>query len=200
MKKLILLILIALSISAFAQVDEKLRSREDFNQNWKFNRFGVSQYEPAEIIEEPSGLESTSYIDKNWRTLNLPHDWGIEGPFRDDLENNTGLLPWRGIGWYRKHFNVPISESEKQIFIDFDGAMSNAKVWLNGEYIGEWPYGYTSFRFNLTPFLKYDEENVIAVRLDNENNDSRWYPGGGIYRNVWLVKTESVHIDHWGMV
>ncbi|MBT6837518.1 MAG: DUF4982 domain-containing protein, partial [Bacteroidetes bacterium] len=114
-------------------------------------------------------------------------------------ENNTGLLPWKGIGWYRKHFNVPISENVKQLFIDFDGAMSNAKVWLNGEYIGEWPYGYTSFRFNLTPYIKYDQDNVLCVRLDNENNDSRWYPGAGIYRNVWLVKTNPVHIDHWGI-
>ncbi|MBT6835990.1 MAG: hypothetical protein HOA61_08080, partial [Bacteroidetes bacterium] len=104
---------------------------ESFNNDWKFHRFGEQPEKAGKSIEEPEGLESTAYNDEKWRVLNLPHDWGIEGPFRDDLENNTGLLPWKGIGWYRKHFNVPISENVKQLFIDFDGAMSNAKVWLN---------------------------------------------------------------------
>jgi beta-galactosidase len=199
MRKTILLLLIALSISSFAQIDENVRTREDFNKNWKFKRFGMSPDMPGVIIEEPTGLESITFNDKKWRELNLPHDWAIEGPFSNDLENNTGLLPWKGIGWYRKHFIVPDSDEGKMIYIDFDGAMANAKVWLNGQYVGEWPYGYTSFRFYLTPYIKYGAKNVISVRLDTENLDSRWYPGAGIYRNVWLTKTNPVHIDHWGI-
>ena len=196
---IIILLLIAQSLWGLAASDENVRSRENFNQNWQFNRFGVHPEREGKYIDEPTGLESINYNDKKWRKLNLPHDWGIEGPFRNDLENNTGLLPWKGIGWYRKHFIVPESDKGKQLFIDFDGAMANAKVWLNGQYVGEWPYGYTSFRFNLTPYVKFGEENVISVRLDTENLDSRWYPGAGIYRNVWLVKTNPVHIDHWGI-
>jgi beta-galactosidase len=114
------------------------------------------------------------------------------------LPNSTGKLPWPGIGWYRKHFNVSPGEKDNLFFIDFDGAMSHAKIWINGKYIGEWPYGYASFRFEITPYICFTEENVIAVRLDNPPNSSRWYPGGGIYRNVWLVKTAPVHIAHWG--
>ncbi len=199
MKKLVLLILIMQSVFAFAQENGNARSRESFNSNWKFERFGVHPEKPGVFIDEPKGLETTTFNDNKWRSLNLPHDWGIEGPFRDDLDNSTGLLPWKGIGWYRKSFIIPASDEGKFIFIDFDGAMANAKIWLNGQYIGEWPYGYTSFRINLTPYLNYGEKNVISVRLDTENFDSRWYPGAGIYRNVWLVKTNPVHINHWGI-
>jgi len=199
MKKLVLLMLILQGLFGFAQENNNSFSKESFNENWKFKRFGMSPDKQGLTIEEPKRLESDVYNDEKWRKLNLPHDWGIEGPFRNDLENNTGLLPWKGIGWYRKHFIVPESDSEKLLFIDFDGAMANAKVWLNGQYVGEWPYGYTSFRFNLTPYIRFGEENVISVRLNTENLDSRWYPGAGIYRNVWLTKTNPIHIDHWGI-
>jgi len=114
-------------------------------------------------------------------------------------KNNTGLLPWKGIGWYRKHFIVSENDKEKRIYIDFDGAMANAKVWLNGKYVGEWPYGYTSFRLDLTPYIIIGKKNVIAVRLDTKNWDSRWYPGAGLYRNVWLVKTSQLHIANNGV-
>ena len=134
-----------------------------------------------------------------WRTLNVPHDWGVEGPFRDDLPGDTGKLPWKGIGWYRKHFNVPASDQGKRLFIDFDGAMADARVWLNGQYVGTWPYGYQPFRLELTPFVKFGAENVLAVRLDTAQWGSRWYPGAGIYRNVWIVKTSPVHVGHWGV-
>jgi beta-galactosidase len=149
------------------------------------------------------GAKTTLYgpglDDSAWRKLDVPHDWGIEGPFRDDLDNNTGKLPWKGIGWYRKHFTIPEADKGKRIFIDFDGAMANAKVWLNGEYVGTWPYGYNAFRLELTPFVKYAEDNVLAVQLDTVHWGSRWYPGAGIYRNVWLVKTAPVHVGHWGV-
>ena len=199
MKKILVIIFIVQSLVGFSQENTATFSREKFNSNWKFERFGQHPVTPGVVIAEPKGMEIETYNDLAWRNLNLPHDWGIEGPFRDDLVNETGLLPWRGIGWYRKHFEVSESDRGKQIFIDFDGAMANAKVWLNGEFVGEWPYGYTSFRFNLTPYIQYGKKNVIAVRLDTEKYDSRWYPGGGIYRNVWLAKTNAVHISHWGI-
>jgi beta-galactosidase len=142
--------------------------------------------------------ESLAFDDKAWRPLNVPHDWGIEGPFRLELRGDTGKLPWKGIGWYRKAFTVDKKDEGKRVFIDFDGAMAYAKVWLNGQYLGTWPYGYNSFRMELTPHLKYGQENILAVRLDTEKWDSRWYPGAGIYRHVWLVKTAPVHVGHWG--
>ncbi len=139
------------------------------------------------------------FDDSAWRTLDVPHDWGIEGPFRDDLPGDTGKLPWKGIGWYRKHFQVPESDQGKRIFIDFDGAMAHARVWLNGQYVGTWPYGYQPFRLELTRHVKFGSDNVLAVRLDTVNWGSRWYPGAGLYRNVWLVKTSPVHVAHWGV-
>lgn len=142
--------------------------------------------------------ETPSYDDSAWRKLDVPHDWGVEGPFRIELRGDTGKLPWRGIGWYRKQFTVTKADEGKRVFVDFDGAMAYAKIWCNGEYVGTWPYGYNSFRMDLTPFLKFGQPNVLAVRLDTEQWDSRWYPGAGIYRHVWLVKTQPVHVGHWG--
>ena len=139
------------------------------------------------------------FNDAGWRKLNLPHDWAIEGPFKQEYPGETGKLPWWGIGWYRKHFEPPAADSGKRIFLDLDGAMSHALVWLNGHFVGGWPYGYTSFRLDLTPYVKCGGENVLAIRLDNPRDSSRWYPGGGIYRNVWLVKTAPVHVAHWGV-
>ena len=138
------------------------------------------------------------FDDSAWRRLDLPHDWGIEGPFKQEYPGETGKLAWWGVGWYRKHFDVPASDRGRQLYLDIDGAMSYATVWLNGRFVGGWPYGYASFRLDLTPFVEYGAENVVAIRLDNPPDSSRWYPGGGIYRNVWLVKTAPVHVAHWG--
>ncbi len=167
-----------------------------FDEGWLFARYGLQP--DGTRKEEPSGMEASSLNDAAWQKLKLPHDWAITGPFRIELEGATGKLPWKGIGWYRKHFTVPAADAGKQIFVDFDGAMAYAQIWLNGNYVGTWPYGYTSFRMDLTPFSQPGKENVLAVRLDTEKWDSRWYPGAGIYRHVWLVKTDPVHVDHWG--
>lgn len=145
--------------------------------------------------ESPAAID---FADQAWRKLDVPHDWGIEGPFRLELAGETGKLPWRGIGWYRKHFTIPAADKGGRVFIDFDGAMAHAKVYCNGQYVGTWPYGYNSFRLDLTPCLRFGGDNILAVRLDTENWDSRWYPGAGIYRHVWLVKTRPVHVAHWG--
>jgi len=167
-----------------------------FDDAWRFSRFGLQA--DGNKKDEPTGLESVSYNDAGWQKVDLPHDWAITGPFRIELDGSTGKLPWKGIGWYRKHFTVPAADAGKKVFIDFDGAMAYAKIWLNGHYIGTWPYGYTSFRMDLTPYLLPGKDNVIAVRLDTESWDSRWYPGAGIYRHVWLVKTNPVHVANWG--
>jgi beta-galactosidase len=194
-----LVIVITLCITDAVMAQESPRSRESFNQGWKFVKYFNASVESVATDREPENLQLPSVNDNSWRTLDLPHDWAIEGPFSDTLENNTGLLPWKGIGWYRKHFIVSENDKEKRIYIDFDGAMANAKVWLNGKYVGEWPYGYTSFRLDLTPYIIIGKENIIAVRLDTKNWDSRWYPGAGLYRNVWLVKTSQLHIANNGV-
>jgi beta-galactosidase len=139
-----------------------------------------------------------NFDDSPWRLLNLPHDWGIEGPFKQEYPGDTGKLPWWGVGWYRKHLTIPASDQGRRIFLDVDGAMAYATVWLNGHFMGGWPYGYASWRVDLTPGIHFGGNNVIAIRLDNPPNSSRWYPGGGIYRNVWLVKTAPVHVAQWG--
>ncbi len=136
--------------------------------------------------------------DHAWRVLDLPHDWGVEGGFHQELDGSTGKLPWAGIGWYRKHFNVPATDAGRRISLEIDGAMSYATVWLNGELVGGWPYGYASFALDLTRYIKPGADNILAIRLDNLPESSRWYPGGGLYRNVWLVKTAPVHLAHWG--
>ena len=138
------------------------------------------------------------FDDAGWRHLNLPHDWGIEGPFKQEYPGDTGKLPWWGVGWYRKHFEVPAADAGRRCYLDLDGAMSYAAVWCNGHFVGGWPYGYASWQVDLTPFLRPGASNVVAIRLDNPPNSSRWYPGGGIYRHVWLEKTAPVHVAHWG--
>lgn len=173
------------------------RERLDFNAGWRFARFGPMP--DGSNRAEPAGLESPAADDTAWRSLHLPHDWGIEGPFRAELPNMTAKFPWAGIGWYRKHFAVPAADRGRRVFLDLDGAMSHAQVWCNGHRVGEWPYGYSSFRLDLTPFLNFGGDNILAVRLDNPPKSSRWYPGGGLYRNVWLVKTAPVHAAHWGV-
>jgi beta-galactosidase len=165
------------------------RKTENFGKNWKFN-----------LGDIPNGQES-GLDDSQWRTLNLPHDWSIEGTFSKDhpASPGGGALPG-GIGWYRKTFNLPNSEKGRLVFIDFDGVYRNSEVWINGHYLGKRPYGYSSFQYELTSFLKYGKENnILAVKVDNSQQpNSRWYSGSGIYRNVWLVTTEKTLVDHWG--
>lgn len=139
-----------------------------------------------------------SFDDSAWRALDLPHDWGIEGPFMQERPGDTGKLPWHGVGWYRKTLPIPASDEGRRIYLDIDGAMAYSAVWLNGRLVGGWPYGYSSYRLDLTPYVNFGGANVLAVRLDNPDDSSRWYPGSGLYRNVWLVKTAPVHIAHWG--
>jgi beta-galactosidase len=153
---------------------------------------------PAGNLGDTIAYAQPGFDDHGWRKLDLPHDWGIEGPFKQEYPGETGKLPWWGVGWYRKHFQATSQEKGRQFYLDLDGAMAYAMVWLNGKFVGGWPYGYASFELDLTPYIKFGGDNLIAIRLDNPPDSSRWYPGGGIYRNVWLVKTPPVHVSHWG--
>jgi len=152
--------------------------------------------------EPPSPLYAQpDFDDSSWQIVNLPHDWAIEGPFDTTGKiagGGMGRLPSPGIGWYRKKLYVPDSDTGACFFLDVDGAMSYATVWLNGHVVGGWPYGYASWRVDLRPYIVPGRTNQLAIRLDNPPDSSRWYPGGGIYRNVWLVKTHPVHVCHWG--
>lgn len=143
---------------------------------------------------------SVGFDASDFKSVQLPHDWAIESPFLKDEPNETGKLPWNGYGWYRKTFEVPASFSAEKdrYYLDFDGVMACPKVYVNGKLAGEWAYGYSSFRVDITPFLKAGE-NLIAVEASNKPLSTRWYPGAGIYRHVWLEKTTPVHIGHWGV-
>lgn len=142
------------------------------------------------------------FDDTKWEPVNLPHDWAIKGPFYEGnnaiVGGGMGRLPIQGVGWYRRNLNITSSDRGKSVYLDIDGAMSYAIVWLNGNLVGGWPYGYNSFRLDLTPYLKFNGDNQLSIRLDNPTNSSRWYPGGGIYRNVWLTKVNPVHVAQWG--
>ena len=220
------LVLMLASASWAAQVS--VRERTSFNTDWRFakddpNGVGdrlsynairdwvlvtgapfardpnlANRNRPAGSLGADVAYTQPGFDDKGWRSLSLPHDWGIEGPFDPKAPGGTGKLPFWGVGWYRKHFTVPAGDQGRQLYLDIDGAMSYANVWLNGQYVGGWPYGYASWRVDLTPYVQFGGDNVVAVRLENPPKSSRWYPGGGIYRNVWLVKTAAVHVGHWG--
>ena len=139
-------------------------------------------------------------VGGDWRQLNLPHDWAIEGDFSKDNPSGTGggALPG-GIGWYKKTFKVPESDKGKDLYIDFDGAYMNSTVWINGHELGTRPYGYSSFSYDLTSYIKFGNVNTILVKVDNEEQpNSRWYSGCGIYRNVWLRVLNPTHVELWG--
>jgi beta-galactosidase len=142
------------------------------------------------------------FDDRAWTNVDLPHDWAINRPFQtggdSEVGGGMGRLPVNGVAWYRNKLNIPASNAGKSIFLEIDGAMSYAVVWLNGQLVGGWPYGYNSWRLDLTPYIVPGGANQLAIRLDNPNHSARWYPGGGIYRNVWLVKTEPIHVDYNG--
>jgi beta-galactosidase len=161
--------------------------RQRFNEGWRFFK------------GEAPGAEAPTFNDSGWRALRLPHDWAIEGPFDPKANPHTGALPISGTGWYRKTFTVPDSLKGRYLTLEFDGAMSNTRVWINGTEVGGRPYGYLGFSADLTPHLRYGgQQNVVAVKLAPEDRSSRWYPGAGIYRNVWLEVTGPVHVARWG--
>jgi len=182
--RLAFLVLLLAAFPAAAQ-----RRSLAFDRDWRFH------------LGDVSGAQEVAFDDPGWRPLDLPHDWSIEGAFSDTnpAGANGGALPG-GVGWYRKAFAVSQNDTGRLVFVEFDGVYRNSQVWINGQYLGKRPYGYSSFRYELTPHLRYGRErNVIAVRVDNSQQpNSRWYSGSGIYRHVRLVTTSPVHVDQWG--
>lgn len=165
--------------------------------------------DPAKRYVRPEGnpgsdfpFVQADYDDNLWENVDLPHDWAIKGPFYVGwdvpVSGGMGRLPSPGVAWYRKKLDIPVSDTGKSVYLEINGAMSYAMVWLNGNLVGGWPFGYASWRLDLTPYIVPGGENQLAIRLDNPPESSRWYPGGGIYRNVWLTKTTPVHMGQWG--
>lgn len=182
---------IAISVFLLACTSDRSKTSritEDFNFNWQFH-YGDTKKE-----------QIGSLSNENWENVRLPHDWSIAQEFtQEKTAGATGFLPG-GIGWYRKKFNMPVTSANKLTWIQFDGVYSNSEVWINGHYLGKHPYGYTPFAYELTKYLKYDQPNLISVKVDRSAYiDCRWYPGSGIYRNVKLVTKSKTHIPQWGV-
>ena len=178
-----------------AAVDDARGARRTilFDAGWKFHRGA------AQRAEQPE------FDDSAWRTIDIPHDWSIEdvpgtgSPFNRDAvgQVSTGFTTG-GTGWYRKAFTVPDTDKNKRVVVQFDGVYMNPEVWINGAALGDHPYGYTSFWYDITDKLKFGSRNVLAVKVRNEGENSRWYSGSGIYRHVWLKVFEPVHVAQWG--
>ncbi|KAK1750359.1 glycoside hydrolase superfamily [Echria macrotheca] len=203
------------------------RERLSLNAGWRFQRFtsnpdnlsysklkawilpSASSYikDASSRALRPAGQPTNvtyaqaTFDDKSWDALNLPHDWAVKGPFYTGsnavIGGGMGRLPIQGVGWYRKKFTLTSTDQGKGIFLEVDGAMSYVMVWLNGNFVGGWPYGYASFQLDLTSYVQQGD-NQLAIRLENAVDSSRFYPGAGIYRNVWLTKVSTTHVQYHG--
>jgi Beta-galactosidase/beta-glucuronidase len=187
----------------------KLESAQNVLKTWIFPTGNAFIKDPQKRYVRPSGnpggnfpFVQSNFDDNSWETVDLPHDWAIKGPFQKgtnpEVGGGMGRLPVNGVAWYRKKIDIPASDAGKSIFLDIDGAMSYAIVWCNGKLVGGWPYGYNSWRVDLTPYVLPEKINQLAIRVDNPNYSARWYPGAGLYRNVWLLKTNPVHVAQYG--
>ncbi len=179
----------ALAILLLGAQSLSARDRQSFDKDWLF------------VLADSAGMQNSEYSDGHWRRLNLPHDWAIEGDFSPSNPSGAsgGALPG-GIGWYRKHFSLSPDEKYDRFTITFDGVYMNSTVYINGHKLGTRPYGYSTFEYDLTPYIYKKGDNVIAVKVDNSDQpNSRWYSGCGIYRHVWLTKTlKKAYIPQWG--
>ncbi|HSM49071.1 MAG TPA: DUF4982 domain-containing protein, partial [Draconibacterium sp.] len=199
--KIIIPFLISILVVSYSQAQRTVINLE---KNWKFSKGNF----PAAI--------NIDFNDTDWETVTVPHDWAIYGPFDKEVDkqviaivqNNekvatektgrTGALPFIGVGWYRTEFSVPEFQEGKKVLLTFDGAMSEAQVFVNGKKVGERPYGYSYFYFDITSFLNSEGNNLLAVRLENQSKSSRWYPGAGIYRKVQIIVKNDISLEHWG--
>ena len=179
--------LFVLFIGLCALLSADGRTRKCFDKDWRF------------ILADTATMSSPNYNDAFWRRLDVPHDWAIEGDFYAGNPSGAGggALPG-GVGWYRKTFEVRGLKDDR-LFLAFDGVYMNSTVYVNGHQVGHRPYGYSSFEYDITSYVS-EGMNVVAVRVDNSDQpNSRWYSGCGIYRHVWLTKTDPIHIKHWGV-
>jgi beta-galactosidase len=183
-KHIATLLLFLFPVFSFAKQDERIQTIFDFD--WKFQ------------LGEVSDAIQPEYDDKDWQDIQLPHDWSIEMPLDVSNGGSMGFFPG-GIGWYRKTFDIPAGYKNKKVMILFDGVYHQSDVYINGEHLGFHPYGYTGFEYDLSPYLKFGEKNTLTVRVNHSDSpSSRWYSGSGIYRHVWLIATNAVHISTWG--
>lgn len=179
------LVFLFFSASAMGQAGFGQSGR--INENWKF------------FLGDAAQAEEVTFNDGKWQTVQLPHDWSVKQQLNSHLASCMGYLPG-GIGWYRKTFTVPKEKINEKVFLYFEGVYNRSEVFVNGHLLGKRPNGYISFLYDATPYIKYDEHNVIAVRVDHSREaDSRWYTGSGIYRDVWLIYSDPVHIAQWGV-
>lgn len=184
-KKLLLTALGTLLLISF-ELNGQNRLTTTLQTDWKFTKGSVAN------------AASANFDDTDWQTVQIPHDWAIAGPFDVNGDGNTGKLPWKGEGWYRKNLDIPGSYQSKRIYLIFDGVMAFPKVYINGKLAGTWDYGYNSFYLDITDLLNMGGKNILAVHADTRQHDSRWYPGAGIYRKVQMVVTSPVHVEPWG--
>lgn len=169
-----------------AAQSQDIRRETNFNRNWTFMKGQIQ------------GAEAVDFDASQWQSVRLPHDWAIAGPFDPSGNGGTGKLPWQGVGWYRKTFKLDTESRGRKVYFNFDGVMAFPKIYINGQLAGQWDYGYTPFWIDATDYVKFGDENVIAVSVDTTQHRSRWYPGAGIYRDVTMVMTDPVHLEHWG--
>ncbi|WP_321370128.1 beta-galactosidase GalB [uncultured Draconibacterium sp.] len=204
MKSLFSFIFILFLFSSCVETSSETRSVQTLSKDWKFINMEVAD---AQLPQTDAA---------NWETVEVPHDWAIKGPFDKEIDaqkvqvtqdmekearlrtGRTGALPHIGIGWYRKTFELPDFGPGKKALLVFDGAMSNAEVYINGEKVGNRPYGYSYFYFDISDYVNVGEENLLAVRLENKESSSRWYPGAGIYRKVQVIVKDEVNFNQWG--
>jgi len=184
-KKILLPVFLFSCLSAFSQIS--FGDSKKINDNWKFN------------LQDTPDAQKQAYDDSKWQSVNVPHDWSVKGQLSPTLASCTGFLPG-GIGWYRKSVTIPQSKTGEKVYLYFEGVYNRSEVFINGHSLGKRPNGYISFAYDATPYVKYGGENTISVRVDHSQSaDSRWYTGSGIYRDVWLVYSNPVHIAQWGV-
>ncbi|REG99456.1 glycoside hydrolase family 2 TIM barrel-domain containing protein [Flavobacterium aquicola] len=180
---------ILVCLTSYSQNQKSSQLKQKFDYGWTFE------------LGDNSKASAENFDDSGWRKLDLPHDWSVEGniDLKNPMGNDGGYFP-SGIGWYRKSFELPAFYQNKKLTLYFEGVYMNSEVFINGVSVGVWPYGFSTFYYDITPYIKPGQKNVVAVRVDNsQQKNCRWYTGSGIYRHVWLLTTDSVHINPWGI-
>jgi beta-galactosidase len=168
------------------QTHSQEREITNLNTDWKFSK-GHNEMAHQKTID-----------DSKWERITIPHDWAIAGPFIIDGDGNTGKLPWKGEGWYRKKIIIPANYEGKRLYLLCEGIMAFPSIYVNGQLAGKWDYGYNSFYLDITNLVNFNADNTLAIHVDTRKHDSRWYPGAGIYRKIQLIAVNPIHVAVWG--